>query len=336
VNAAVMGATRRFGSMGRGEPVLTGADGRFTIDKLRRGAYTVVAEGPRGSSRGETKGVKTGDTTTVTLAQLGTLALAVTQQGQPVKAYDVSCEGPAGETERRAQTDDGTYKLENLAPGEYTCEVEADTGTAEGKVTVPAGEAKLDLALASWASLTGVVVSILDGKPVANLVAIASGEGGQGRAMMDAITGRANATDANGRFTIERVPAGKGRVMLMPRDQSLQRLESHEYTAKEGERTDLGTIKIVPPRNGEAGTLGLATEIDGKLLKVTSVKEGGPAHAAGVQAGDRITALEGRSVGDLGTDNAQKLISSGTVGVGQTIRITLERGATVALTAVAW
>src|SRR5690606_27475679 len=108
------------------------------------------------------------------------------------------------------------------------------------------------------------------------------------------------------------------------------------YTAKAGQRVDLGTIKIVPPRTGEAGTFGMATEPDGDTLKVTSVKDGGPAAAAGIVVGDKITALEGQSVEALTPRLAQKLIASGAIGTGQRVTVTLERGPSIALTAIKW
>ena len=317
------------------KPVLTNADGQFVITKLRTGSYSLVAEGPRGASRGEKAGVKVGDSTTIQLASLGTLALAVTQAGKPVREYDVTCLGPAGEISRRAVSADGTYSLDHLAPGDYTCHVRADAGTAEGKVSVPPGEAKLALTLAPWGSLTGTVVSVLTGKPVPGLAAVANSEDGAGE-FVDAIMGRGPKTDAAGRFVIEHVPAGKGRVMLVAPQSAMSSIESREYTARAGERVDLGRIEIVPPRSGDAGTFGLVTELDGDALKVTNVKEGGPAAGAGVQVGDRITELEGKPVKALTPMLAQKLISSGAIGIGQTVTLTLERGAQVTLTSIKW
>ncbi|HEY5925706.1 MAG TPA: carboxypeptidase regulatory-like domain-containing protein [Kofleriaceae bacterium] len=325
----------RFGMFFQTEPVLTNADGRFTITKLKKGKYTLVAEGPRGNSRGEKKSVNTGDSTTIQLTSLGTLEVTVTQASKPVTKYDLSCESRAGEVERHAESPDGTYKLDHLAPAEYKCTASADGGTAEGKATVPAGDAKLALTIVPWSSLTGVVVSVLTGKPVPGLAAVASGIGNE-KGMLDAITGRAATTDATGRFVVEKVAAGKGRLMFVPKDQGFSSMESHEYEAKEGQRVDMGTIKIVPPRTGEAGTFGLTTEIESELLKVTNVKEGGPAAIAGVQAGDVITALEGQAIKDLKPMTAQKLLASGTPSVGQSIRVTLQRGPTIAVTAIKW
>jgi C-terminal processing protease CtpA/Prc len=114
-------------------------------------------------------------------------------------------------------------------------------------------------------------------------------------------------------------------------------MDMHEYDAKPGQRVDMGTIKIVPPRTGDAGTFGMATEIDELTLQVTSVKEGGPAALAGVKVDDKITAIEGHPLAYFGGPmSAQKLIASGAIGVGQTVSITLERGQTIALTSVKW
>ena len=121
----------------------------------------MIAEGPRGSSRAEKK-AKTGDTITIELAPLGTLTGKVTLNGAPVVGYQISCHSPAGGADRSSAAADGAYSLEHLAPGSYKCTVEADGGTANGKVDVPAGAATLDLALTPWASISGQVVSMFD------------------------------------------------------------------------------------------------------------------------------------------------------------------------------
>jgi hypothetical protein len=315
-------------------PVLTDGSGRFTIDHLRKGTYTLVAEGARGASRGEKAGAKTGDTVTIEMTTLGTLAGHVTSGGAPVTPYDLSCRGPASSIDRRITMADGSYSLEHLPPGSYTCSVSADKGTGKGTADVPAGPATLDLALVPWSSITGTVVSVLSGQPVPNITVIAGGLGGRGFA--DVISGKAPVTDAAGRFTVERVPAGSGSVTLMPQTGSFDQLAHREYTVGEGQRVDLGTIKIVPPRSGDAGTFGLvAAPKDGKLVVIT-VAPVGPAQQAGVLVNDVITALDGHAVSDVGADMAAQLLSSGRIGVGAQVALTLERGATVTLTAAKW
>lgn len=323
----------RFGRT-RSDPVLTGTDGKFAITKLRAGSYTLVAEGPRGSSRGEKAGVKTGDSTSIQLASLGKLVVTVTQRGAPVTAYDLSCTSKAHDVSRHAQSPDGAYTLENLPPGEYTCKVEADAGTGEGKVTVPTTEARLAIPLALFGSLSGTVVSVLTAQPIPNLDVLVSTDGSP-RAFLEAMTGKGVKTDAQGKFVVERVPAGKGKLMLAGKA-GVMNMETHDYEAKEGQLVDLGTIKIVPPRTTEAGTFGFALEAKGEALEVTSVSDGGPAAAAGIVTGDRIVTIEGIPVAAIGAELAKKLLSSGTVGTGETLKLGLEKGSVVPVTSVKW
>ena len=109
--------------------------------------------------------------------------------------------------------------------------------------------------------------------------------------------------------------------------------------ATDGERLDLGTIKIVPPRTGEAGTLGMGTEITEGALVVDSVKPGGPAEGAGVRVGDKIASINGIPVAELTAELAKTLLASGTVGVGQSFQLGVDRAGTAAqitVIAVAW
>jgi protocatechuate 3,4-dioxygenase beta subunit len=318
-----------------GTPVLTGPDGKFVIEHLRRGTYSLVADGPRGGSRTQKDGVKTGDSVTLELAPLGTLAGQVTNRGAPVTSYDLACRGPVGAIDRRITAADGSYALEHLVPGSYTCTISADAGTAKGQVEVPAGDAKLDMTVVPWASVTGVVVSVLSGAPVPNITVIAGGLDGRG--MADVIAGTAPITDASGRFTVGHIAAGSGSVTLMPQVGSFDQLAHREYTAGEGQLVDLGTIKIVPPRSGDAGTFGLVASPnkDGKLA-VMSVSPGGPAEQAGITTADIITQLDGHAVSDIGAAAAAQLLSSGRIAAGDQVSVTLERGTVVTLTAAKW
>ena len=317
-------------------PVLSGADGKFTIDHLRKGKYHLVAEGPRGASHGE-QDAKSGDSVTITLASLGTLSGHATMRGAPVTSYDLSCHSPSASIDRHVDAADGSYLLEHLAPGSFTCAVSADSGTASGKVDVPAGPATLELQIVPWASLTGTVVSVMTGQPVPGVAAIAlDGNDSNGRGMINAVMGNTPTSDATGRFTIDQVSAGTGTLMLMAKTGSMQPLATKQYTAMQGDRVDVGTIKVVPPRNGDPGTLGMATDIEDTDLSVTMVQPGGPAANAGIAVGDKITAIQGTSVTDLTPKVAQQVISSGTIAVGQTVQLTLARGSTISVTAGKW
>ena len=116
----------------------------------------------------------------------------------------------------------------------------------------------------------------------------------------------------------------------------MQPLAHQIYNAVAGQATDVGPIKIVPPRTTDAGTFGMALEAGASTLDVTSVTPGGPAASAGIVAGDKITAIDGHAITDITPKIAQTALSSGTVGVGQTVSLALERGATVSVTSIKW
>ena len=320
------------------QPALTDGDGRFTITRLRRGTYELVAEGPRGVSRTSKSGVKTGDSVTLTLASLGSLAGIVTAGGNPVAEYDISCRpeslgirfGSGAELQKRITAKDGAYTFERLVPAEYTCSATATAGTTVNKATVATERVELDLALAPWASVTGVVVSEVSGQPVPGMNVMAGGDGFDQQSMSDIISGKGPKTDATGRFVIERVAPGKGRMRVVPPNASFDtgQLAKRDYTAVAGQRVDVGTIKIVPPRMGEAGTLGFSTEVDDGNLKIAVVKPGGPAEQSGITIGDRIVSIDGRLVSDLGIEIARALVASGSMTTGQRVVLGIERGGT--------
>ena len=327
-------SSRRWGGS---TPVLTNADGQFTVTKLERGTYDLVVEGPRGASHAEKPGVKTGDSATIQLLSLGTLTGKVTVAGALVVKYEIECKSPNGQREKQIEAKDGAYELDRLPPGAYECEVEADAGMATAKVDVAAGPTQRDFALTRWATVTGVVVSVLDKKPVSGVLVFAGNDMSEKR-FVSALTGTAPKTDANGRFVVERVALGKGKAVVMGTE-GFQPIGTRDYTASEGQRVDLGNIEVVPPRTGDAGTFGFSTNIENDKLLVASVKDGGPAAGAGVHVGDRITAINGRDVATLTLPIAALLLTSGNVGIGQPVMLTLDRGGTplqVSLVSVKW
>ncbi|HEY0251968.1 MAG TPA: PDZ domain-containing protein [Kofleriaceae bacterium] len=328
------------------EPVLTGPDGKFTIGKLRDGTYVVVADGPHGGSRAEKKDVKPGDTIQITLAPLATITGKVTSAGAPVNPYSIECTG-ATQIERSVAAADGAYKLEHVAPGSYTCSISSDAGTASDKLDVPAGDVTHDFALTPWASITGTVVSMFDKSPVPGLNALIAGQNSDG-GMADLIAGGGNKTDATGHFTIPKAPVGKGNLLIMDATSGFKPLATKDYTITTGQRVDVGAIEVVPPRKGEAGTFGLVAEITGVTgpkdldqakLAVTQVKPGGPAANAGILVGDVITTIGDKTVGTLGAVNAQNYLSSGSIGIGVTVTLGIDRAGqklAVQITSVKW
>lgn len=316
-------------------PVITNAEGRFSIEKLRRGTYKVVGENAKGSARGQKDSVKTGDTITLQLGRLGTLTGKVTVNGTPVSPYDIDCDPTTRDAftshEKRVTEKTGVYTLDRLPPGEYACNVVADAGKATAKVTVPAGDVTLDIVLVPWASVTGTVVSVLSGEPVVGVKLFANPEGGGSdrQAITELLGGKGPTSDARGAFTIARVSPGPGSLVVMPATGGFQPLAQQKFEAKAGQKLDVGAIKIVPPRVGDAGTIGIGTDTENDKLTVADVKEGGPAEAAGVRVGDRITTINGIDVATLTPAIAQNLIGSGNMSVGQKFVLGIERAGAV-------
>lgn len=78
---------------------------------------------------------------------------------------------------------------------------------------------------------------------------------------------------------------------------------------------------------GAFGGLGIEVREGGQAIEVVAVGAGGPAGLAGVAAGDRITAVDGRSVAGLGLDAAAGMMRGP---VGTSVTLTVERGAATA------
>lgn len=318
-------------------PTLTGADGTFSFTNLRKGDYELTAETAKGTARAKAEHVKLGSTVTLVLAPLGSLTGKVTLEGVPAPAFSLSCDPPGGGP-RQFTSPAGTYEIERIPPGHVKCSATSDGGRGTFELDVPAGPATLDLALAPWASITGSVVSVLDGKPIEGLKIIPATEGDTA-AFADTLLGKGPTSDAAGRFTVARVAPGKGTVAVMPKDAGFTELARREYAVTPGQRLDLGTIKVVPPRTGDAGTLGLALTPEGDMLVVSSVKAGGPAATAGVQVGDKLTAVNGVPIATLTPNLAQTLLASGAVTIGQNYRLAFDRGGApveVVLVGVRW
>jgi carboxyl-terminal processing protease len=78
---------------------------------------------------------------------------------------------------------------------------------------------------------------------------------------------------------------------------------------------------------GNFSGVGISIQVDDKtkLLVVNEVIPGGPAEKAGLQAGDTITLIDGKSTKDLTTDQDAKLLrgDKGTI-----VKLTIERGGT--------
>jgi len=353
--------------LGRGEPVLTGEDGRFEITGLARRTHTLQVEALRGSARARLSDVAIGSDVRLQALPLAEIAGRVRVGGQPVARYELVITRKHGggtsrdtETVRRA---DGVFELDHLEPGAYKLTATADAGHVEHELELTAGErARVELELRPWARLRGLVLDGRTGAPLAGLSLMAiQPDTFQASTMVDTMLGKGSRTDAAGRFEVQRIAAGKGTLKISDGDITAGRTVAEvKFEVEAGAEQDLGTIRGFNPAKvpkAERGELGLrllvATEArrprppgaevaplaqkeadaTPRHLYVLAVTIGGPADLAGLQPGDELLAIDGATVASVGADNAGSLLAAASVRRGQSVALEIERdGSREALT----
>jgi protocatechuate 3,4-dioxygenase beta subunit len=341
--------------IGATKPVLTDETGRFRISGLRAGTYTVVAEGDRGGSRGRVEGVDSQARVTVRLEPLAGLEGRVTAKGAKVERYEIALKGKSSRT-THIYDPEGFYRVTRLDPGTYEVSVDSELGVATDEIEVVAGTtARLDIALDPFGRLRGKVVDQAAGEPIANLAVMveAEGRGANQAAAFSMLFGQGPRTDATGRFDLDRVPPGSGKLQLMDRDAiDGGAVATVRYTVRPGETLDLGTVTGIRASTipaDERGELGLATTVatwtarpqgdpeaddarppadsERPRLWISSVTPGGAAAEAGVRPGDEVVAIDGRDVAGLGPDTARRLLSPTHVRAGKDVAVEIQRDA---------
>lgn len=304
-------------------PVLTGADGTFTIRGLRAGTYDVTATSSRGDETVTTNSVRTGDQITLALQEIPTLHGSVTMNGQPVSDFEVTCD----RAQRHVTSTDGKFEIAHYVsedPRVATCQAAASVGEGSASITTANSSLVVSIALQPFVSVHGTLLSALTKRPVTN-VAIAAESGvaaGLNRA------GAPYPVDDNGRFQIDQLTAGEHRLRVVPIDGwgYLAMLQVH---ATVGTTIDLGAIFIIPPVEGHIGSIGIYADSN---MVVRNVMPGSPADRSGVRVGDKIVKLDGINISDLDSGAALGLLSN-VAPYGETLALELGRGVTVNVTA---
>jgi hypothetical protein len=220
-------------------PALTDGQGHYEIRGLAHAKYNVIAEANHGQLRARAADV-TPDAT-VDLQALGVSSLSGTVLGPagPPGVFSVELDGTTRTT--RSFTD-GTYSFGRVDPGSYKVRVQAADGNAEGSVTVqPNQPAKLDLALAANAIVTGVLVDPA-GKPIAGQALALVPDSGDGRLQIR-VEGAPATTGPDGRFRIER-QAERCALFVMRPPRPFTR---PGLVLEAGKTLDLGTITVDAP-----------------------------------------------------------------------------------------
>jgi hypothetical protein len=309
---------------GRLRPVLTGDDGSFVMAGALPGPYTLVASDPLTGARARQAKVSAGAAVRLTLTPLGSVTATVTLAGTEPPDCTIMAEGP---TWSRARLALGKATIARLAPGAYKISTQCKEGTAQTTVEVAAGDrVQVDLELAAYARVTGRVIDV-DGRPVAG-VQVQLREEGQDRGVT---TVHARRSGADGRFTIEGVPAMTlpFSVTAGPDDHFL----GHErvITLQPGATVDLGDVPVLnlPPPPATR----LALHFDPAGLEASPQALRIVTGLAGLQAGDVIVAVDGFAVDRHGARPVMHYLERSPRGVSRRIDV-LRGGAALTIETV--
>lgn len=335
-------------------PALTDHSGHFEVSNLRAGTYLVIADGPRGSGRGQAEGIVVGSKVTVVVEPLAGLEGRVQLDGKAVSEYTISLQGPDVRS-RRIKDGGGHYELTRLDPGLYEVVVDSSEGSVTAEVEIAAAQtATLNLKLDAFATLRGTLVDTVTGEPMGGMNVVVQGRAADPAAMLSMFSGGGPKTDDDGTFEVDRIRAGEGNVMFIDPDaDGFQTVASAKFDVEAGADEDLGTISGVTTGDVPAdarGDLGMSTRVatvaerplspdaddgeepdtddgdDTKRLWVDSVEVDGPAAKAGVEPGDEIVSI--RNVGVQGTGAAAASLTLGAshVRVGEDVSLEIRRG----------
>lgn len=330
------------------QPALTDLDGRFVIDRLEPGKYTVHAS-RRGGGEAMAEHVAVGDAVTLRMVENGRIeGVASGPGGAPPETFQITLQDRSSgyrRNERYFRTG-GQFKLDDLPAG--TFELLADSGAASGSaaVTLEQGAARTDvrIALTGLGTIRGRLVSLDDSAPVPGVAMLAQRPSSGVVFHMDG--DRKNVTDAQGRFEVVRAPAGKLQLVGFATDAETRRRYAHLFglpiTLAPGQTLELSDVRIVRRRveddESAGGDLGFSfkeqpAESDDQMLptlEVAFVRPGGPAATAGLRVGDTVVSVDGH---DVRGDKAYLYGGLSHVPEGTTIKLGLARNAAVSIRA---
>jgi hypothetical protein len=157
-------------------PVLTAADGTFTLTGLGPGGYTVKASRP-GAPIASQKGVSPGSSVTLTIITPTSIAGTVAYpDGKHPRELAVVVRGEGFYREEEFLGTNGVFRLDQIASGPLSLAVtDPDRGFGAQKLTLSPGEARTDVALVLQA-MVEIHGRLVDGKtkqPLAGQIVLA-------------------------------------------------------------------------------------------------------------------------------------------------------------------
>jgi RNA polymerase sigma factor (sigma-70 family) len=326
-------------------------DGRFVIDDVEEGSFTLWADRP-GSPEAQQTGVQAGRNDVRIVLKDGASVAGVVVGGDRRPMVDFSIQAvpaalpnetpqqrftreDAARNGERLQVRDpaGAFELTGLPAGSYELKVTTSTGGATRSVTVAEGERKtgLRLEIGGGARVTGKVVEHGSGAPLAGL-RVSSNIAGR---WLEA------KTNQEGGFELDGVlPGEKVMVQVRPDQNDLVPEEVPAALASGQTSLNVGTIRLLKgdwrEQMKETGTTGLQLEPAEGGVRVAGMRDDSPAARAGLKTGELLLAIDGKEIRGLGAGAARYLMGrkpGGTValtvapagGAPRTVNLTAEK-----------
>ena len=316
----------RRGMSSSNQSVVSDENGEFRFDSLAAATYNLHAskEGVGKTWRKQVPAPASGIELRLLLP--GTIrGVVTTSDGVPLDTFSVrivqatlSLDGNTGQSTKSASRFTGAgglFELKFRPPGRYHLVASAPGyGAATAVVEVASGEsADVEFALPAGSSLSGVVRST-DGAPISNAAVTA----------LSGYEGHSVRTDAQGRFTLNSLAAGRRSLRASHPDHVTSTVSDVAVGAGAGEVL----IEMRPRGKGdddlvEVVGIGALVEVRRQQLRIRQIVPDGPATRAGLRAGDEILAIDGVTTGDTSLTAAAERIrgSAGTV-----VRLQVRRG----------
>lgn len=307
----------------------SGPDGTFMIDHLANATYELLVEADGHANVRQRVEPNTRDVVVTMETGIKITGTVVGSSDQPIPAFSLTVLRRQGaqrgfEMARSVVDPRGHWEL-HVQPGEIEI-IAAARGWAPSapfKLDAKPGLPPQKIVVSTGATLTGTVVDAQSGAALgyARVRLESSFEGGSSATPSNAGT----VTRPDGTFELTGLPAGRVSITI----------DAGEYHPKiEGGMTAIDggsigpiTVGLTKLKPGEEPTLelvGIGVALGGAQdgLIVNKVIPGGGAEAAGILAGDLVTAVDGASAVDLGVSGAVARIRGQ---AGTTVTLTVKR-----------
>lgn len=320
-------------------PVLTGTDGGFTLGKLSPGTYTIRAY-RRGGGEAIVEHVALGGAARLTIRATAAISGRVHARGGAAPdELAITIRDLATGYRRREELyrTGGAYTMGDLPGGTYLVIAEAPTGIGQTELVLREGETRggVDLVLDGFVTVTGRVVALGTGTPIAGLAMAVRRVRGGGVAIAREDT--AHVSDAAGRFTVRGAP--QGQVVITGYAVEGRAHDIQVFRTLQGSGTiDVGDIEAIASRLGPgelAGDPGLRfveqpldTPPDQREREIGYLDPAGPAARAGLQVGDVVIAIDGV---DVRGEHAARAASLMAAPPGTRLVLAVARGVTATL-----